>query len=222
MVDGGQPQVNAVAAVLSELGITDVALCGLAKRLEEVWLPGEDFPVILPRTSEALYLLQRIRDEAHRFAITFHRQRRSKRMTASALDGVPGLGETRRKALLRHFGSLKRLGHGHPGGDRRGAGHRPAYRRGGAGRAQSAGSRTAGRAGWTGGGTARRGGQDQGRREPVRHRSARAGVGQGVRGRGRDGRRPGAPLSSGPMRRMAEQDLGSGQGVRRSWRGGSA
>jgi len=109
VVDGGQPQVNAVAAVLSDLGITDVALCGLAKRLEEVWLPGDDFPVILPRTSEALYLLQRVRDEAHRFAITFHRQRRSKRMTASALDNVPGLGETRRKALLRHFGSLKRL-----------------------------------------------------------------------------------------------------------------
>jgi excinuclease ABC subunit C len=109
VVDGGQPQVNAVAAVFSELGITDVALCGLAKRLEEVWQPGEDFPVILPRTSEALYLLQRVRDEAHRFAITFHRQRRSQRMTASALDDVAGLGEVRRKALLRHFGSLKRL-----------------------------------------------------------------------------------------------------------------
>ncbi len=109
VVDGGQPQVNAVAAVLADLGITDVALCGLAKRLEEVWLPGEDFPVIFPRTSEALYLLQRARDEAHRFAITFHRQRRSKRMTASALDNVPGLGETRRKALLRHFGSVKKL-----------------------------------------------------------------------------------------------------------------
>lgn len=114
VVDGGQPQVNAVAAVLSDLGITDVALCGLAKRLEEVWLPGEDFPVILPRTSEALYLLQRLRDEAHRFAITFHRQRRSKRMTASALDNIPGLGETRRKALLRHFGSLKKLGQATP------------------------------------------------------------------------------------------------------------
>ncbi|MGA5300596.1 excinuclease ABC subunit UvrC [Nucisporomicrobium flavum] len=114
VVDGGQPQVNAVAAVLSDLGITDVALCGLAKRLEEVWLPGEDFPVILPRTSEALYLLQRVRDEAHRFAITFHRQRRSKRMTASALDNIPGLGETRRKALLRHFGSLKRLAQASP------------------------------------------------------------------------------------------------------------
>jgi excinuclease ABC subunit C len=109
VVDGGQPQVNAVATVMADMGITDVALCGLAKRLEEVWLPGDDFPVILPRTSESLYLLQRVRDEAHRFAITFHRERRSKRMTASALDGVPGLGETRRKALLRHFGSLKRL-----------------------------------------------------------------------------------------------------------------
>ncbi|WP_433794324.1 excinuclease ABC subunit UvrC [Actinoplanes sp. CA-252034] len=109
VVDGGQPQVNAVAAVLSEMGVTDVALCGLAKRLEEVWLPADDFPVILPRTSEALYLLQRVRDEAHRFAITFHRQRRSKRMTESALDEVAGLGEVRRKALLRHFGSLKRL-----------------------------------------------------------------------------------------------------------------
>jgi excinuclease ABC subunit C len=109
VVDGGQPQVNAVAAVLAELGITDVALCGLAKRLEEVWLPDDDFPVILPRTSEGLYLLQRVRDEAHRFAITFHRQKRSKRMTASSLDNIPGLGETRRKALLREFGSLKRL-----------------------------------------------------------------------------------------------------------------
>jgi excinuclease ABC subunit C len=77
--------------------------------MEEVWLPDSDFPVILPRSSESLYLLQRVRDEAHRFAITFHRERRSKRMTASALDGVPGLGEIRRKALLRHFGSLKRL-----------------------------------------------------------------------------------------------------------------
>jgi excinuclease ABC subunit C len=109
VVDGGQPQVNAVAAVLADMGISDVALCGLAKRLEEVWLPGDDFPVILPRTSEALYLLQRVRDEAHRFAITFHRQKRSKRMTASGLDNIPGLGETRRKALLRQFGSLKRL-----------------------------------------------------------------------------------------------------------------
>jgi excinuclease ABC subunit C len=109
VVDGGAPQVNAAAEVLAQLGITDIALCGLAKRLEEVWLPGEDFPVILPRTSEGLYLLQRARDEAHRFAITFHRERRSKRMTSSALDAVPGLGASRRKALLAHFGSVKRL-----------------------------------------------------------------------------------------------------------------
>jgi excinuclease ABC subunit C len=110
VVDGGAPQVNAAAAVLREIGIADISVCGLAKRLEEVWQPDEAFPVILPRTSEGLYLLQRVRDEAHRFAITFHRQRRSKRMTASALDSVPGLGEVRRKALLRQFGSLRRLG----------------------------------------------------------------------------------------------------------------
>ena len=109
VVDGGAPQVTAAQAVLDELGIDDVALVGLAKRLEEVWLPGEAYPLILPRTSEALYLLQRARDEAHRFAITFHRQKRSRAMTTSALDGIPGLGETRRKALLAHFGSLKRL-----------------------------------------------------------------------------------------------------------------
>jgi excinuclease ABC subunit C len=109
VVDGGAPQVAAAAAALARLGIEDVALCGLAKRLEEVWLPGEDQPVILPRTSEGLYLLQRVRDEAHRFAITYHRQKRSRAMTTSALDGVPGLGETRKKALLTRFGSLKRL-----------------------------------------------------------------------------------------------------------------
>jgi excinuclease ABC subunit C len=109
VVDGGGPQVAAAQAVLDELGIDDVAVVGLAKRLEEVWVPGEAYPLILPRTSEALYLLQRVRDEAHRFAITFHRQKRSRAMTTSALDGIPGLGETRRKALLAHFGSLKRL-----------------------------------------------------------------------------------------------------------------
>ena len=109
VVDGGAPQVAAARAVLDELGIDDVALVGLAKRLEEVWLPGQAYPVILPRTSEALYLLQRVRDEAHRFAITFHRQKRSKAMTASVLEGIAGLGATRRKALLTHFGSLKRL-----------------------------------------------------------------------------------------------------------------
>jgi excinuclease ABC subunit C len=109
VVDGGAPQVAAAAAELDRLGIADVALCGLAKRLEEVWLPLQDDPVILPRTSEGLYLLQRVRDEAHRFAITYHRQKRSRAMTTSALDGVPGLGETRKKALLTRFGSLKRL-----------------------------------------------------------------------------------------------------------------
>jgi len=109
VVDGGAPQVAAASAVLDELGITDVAVIGLAKRLEEVWVPGEEDPVILPRTSESLYLLQRVRDEAHRFAITFHRSKRSRRMTASALDSVRGLGETRRKALVTHFGSVARL-----------------------------------------------------------------------------------------------------------------
>jgi excinuclease ABC subunit C len=109
VVDGGPPQVAAAAAAMRELGVDDVALCGLAKRLEEVWLPDQSDPVILPRTSEALYLLQRVRDEAHRFAIAYHRQKRSASMTQSLLDGVPGLGETRRKAVLRHFGSVKRL-----------------------------------------------------------------------------------------------------------------
>jgi excinuclease ABC subunit C len=109
VVDGGPPQVAAAQRALDELGITDVALCGLAKRLEEVWLPGDDAPVILPRTSEGLYLLQRVRDEAHRFAISYHRQKRSKSMVESALDEIPGLGATRKKAVLRHFGSLKRL-----------------------------------------------------------------------------------------------------------------
>jgi len=109
VVDGGPPQVAASAQALDELGISDVALCGLAKRLEEVWLPDSDEPVILPRSSEGLYLLQRVRDEAHRFAITHHRQRRSKSMVESVLDQVPGLGEVRRKVLLSHFGSLKKL-----------------------------------------------------------------------------------------------------------------
>jgi excinuclease ABC subunit C len=109
VVDGGAPQVAAAQAALSELGITEVTLIGLAKRLEEVWLPDEDNPMILPRTSEALYLLQRVRDEAHRFAITFHRQKRSKSMTESQLSGIAGLGPARRKALLKQFSSLKRL-----------------------------------------------------------------------------------------------------------------
>ncbi|SDS55057.1 Excinuclease ABC subunit C [Paraoerskovia marina] len=109
VVDGGPPQVAAAARALADLGIDDVALCGLAKRLEEVWLPGEPFPVVLPRSSEGLYLLQRLRDEAHRFAITYHRKRRSKGMTASVLDDVPGLGPARRKALLAEFGSVKKM-----------------------------------------------------------------------------------------------------------------
>ena len=109
VVDGGPPQVAAAQRALDDLGIDDVPVCGLAKRLEEVWLPGQEDPVILPRSSEGLYLLQRIRDEAHRFAITHHRSRRSKSMVESLLDDVPGLGEVRRKTLLRQFGSLKRL-----------------------------------------------------------------------------------------------------------------
>ncbi|MEO6792812.1 MAG: excinuclease ABC subunit UvrC [Mycobacterium sp.] len=109
VVDGGAAQVNAAAAVLAELGITDVATIGLAKRLEEVWVPSEPDPIIMPRQSEGLYLLQRIRDEAHRFAITYHRSKRSRRMTASVLDAVPGLGEHRRKVLISHFGSVARL-----------------------------------------------------------------------------------------------------------------
>ena len=109
VVDGGAPQVAAAQAVLDGFGVTDIAVCGLAKRLEEVWLPNEEFPLILPRTSEGLYLLQRIRDEAHRFAITHHRGRRSVSMVESLLDDVAGLGEVRRKALLRRFGSMKKL-----------------------------------------------------------------------------------------------------------------
>ncbi|MFB6845661.1 excinuclease ABC subunit UvrC [Streptomyces sp. NPDC056373] len=109
VVDGGAPQVAAARRALDELGIDDIAVCGLAKRLEEVWLPGDDDPVVLPRTSEGLYLLQRVRDEAHRFAITYQRTKRSKRFRSSPLDDVPGLGDTRRQALLKHFGSLKKL-----------------------------------------------------------------------------------------------------------------
>jgi excinuclease ABC subunit C len=109
VVDGAGAQAEAAARALTELGITDVAVCGLAKRLEEVWLPGEEFPVILPRSSEGLYLLQRVRDEAHRFAITYHRQKRGKAATVSALDEVPGLGPARRATLLKHFGSVRKL-----------------------------------------------------------------------------------------------------------------
>lgn len=108
VVDGGKPQVDAAARALRDAGHEEVALCGIAKRLEEVWLPGEEYPVILPRTSEALYLLQRLRDEAHRFAIT-HQRRRRRRDIQSVLAEVPGLGEARIKALLRHFGSVSAL-----------------------------------------------------------------------------------------------------------------
>jgi excinuclease ABC subunit C len=109
VVDGGQPQVAAAQRALTELGIDDVAVCGLAKRLEEVWLPGDDDPVVLPRSSEGLYLLQRVRDAAHDFAIRYQRSKRSKRVRSSPLDAVPGLGETRKQALIKHFGSVKRL-----------------------------------------------------------------------------------------------------------------
>ncbi|MFI7085869.1 excinuclease ABC subunit UvrC [Streptomyces anulatus] len=109
VVDGGQPQVAAAKRALDELGIDDIAVCGLAKRLEEVWLPDDDDPVVLPRSSEGLYLLQRVRDEAHRFAITYQRAKRAKRIRNSPLDDVTGLGETRKQALVKHFGSVKKL-----------------------------------------------------------------------------------------------------------------
>src|SRR5690606_10477260 len=108
LVDGGKPQVEAAARALGDSGHTEIGLCGIAKRLEEVWLPGEDFPVILPRTSEALYLLQRLRDEAHRFAIV-HQRKRRRRDIGSVLEEVPGLGASRIKALLKHFGSVAAL-----------------------------------------------------------------------------------------------------------------
>ena len=109
VIDGGPAQVAAAVRALDELGIDDVAACGLAKRMEEVWLPGDDSPVILPRASEGLYLLQRVRDEAHRFAITYHRKKRSAALTVSELDAVPGLGPARRATLLRHFGSVRKI-----------------------------------------------------------------------------------------------------------------
>ena len=109
VIDGGPAQVAAAVRALDELGIVDVAVCGLAKRLEEVWLPGEDGPVILPRSSEGLYLLQRVRDEAHRFAITYHRAKRGAALTTSRLDDVPGLGPARKATLLKQFGSVRKL-----------------------------------------------------------------------------------------------------------------
>ncbi|MFK0241872.1 excinuclease ABC subunit UvrC [Microbacterium sp. NPDC090281] len=114
LVDGGKPQVEAAARALRDAGHTEIAVCGIAKRLEEVWLPGDDFPVILPRTSEALYLLQRLRDEAHRFAITHQRRKRRNDIT-SVLAEVPGLGAARIKVLLKHFGSVTALRAAEPG-----------------------------------------------------------------------------------------------------------
>lgn len=108
IVDGGQPQVAAAAKAMADAGVTGIQLCGIAKRLEEIWLPGSDYPVILPRNSDALFLFQRIRDEAHRFAISYQRQRRSKDIS-SVLEGIPGLGPSRIRELLRHFGSVKQL-----------------------------------------------------------------------------------------------------------------
>lgn len=109
VVDGGEPQVAAAAEALAELGITEVSLVGLAKRLEEVWLPNEAYPLVLPRNSQGLFLLQRLRDEAHRFALTAHRKKRSVGMTRSQLDEIPGLGPARQKALLQKFGSLRAI-----------------------------------------------------------------------------------------------------------------
>ena len=108
IVDGGQPQVNAAARAIRDSGVTGIAVCGLAKRLEEVWLPGDSFPIILPRATDELFLMQRIRDEAHRFAITFQRKKRSSAI-GSQLSEIPGLGDKRVAALLKHFGSAKRL-----------------------------------------------------------------------------------------------------------------
>ena len=107
VVDGGKPQVEAAARALADAGHEEIALCGIAKRLEEVWLPGEDYPVILPRTSEALYLLQRLRDEAHRFAIGTHRAKRSIEMKKNPLDEIEGVGPGRKRALLHAFGSAR-------------------------------------------------------------------------------------------------------------------
>lgn len=109
VVDGGKPQVMAAAKALEDCGVNDVAVCGLAKRLEEVWVPDDDYPIILKRQSEGMYLLQRVRDESHRFAITYHRQQRRKGALRSALDEIPGIGESYQKRLLNHFGSVKAM-----------------------------------------------------------------------------------------------------------------
>src|SRR5699024_3620270 len=107
VVDGGLAQVNAAQQALLDLGIDDIPVVGLAKRIEELWIPGDEFPIVLPSTSQGLYMLQRLRDESHRCAIQAHRSKRSKAMIQSVLDTAPGLGEKRRKDLLKHFGSLK-------------------------------------------------------------------------------------------------------------------
>jgi excinuclease ABC subunit C len=109
VIDGGLPQVNAAAKALELAGVGNMHVVGLAKRMEEIWKPGAMYPVILPRSSEALFMLQRVRDEAHRFAITLHRNRRSKGMVDSVLDDIPGLGPAKKKAVLAHFGSLKKV-----------------------------------------------------------------------------------------------------------------
>jgi len=109
VVDGGRPQLAAAIDALEEAGRTDLPVIGLAKRMEEVYMPGSPDPIVLPRTSEGLYLLQRVRDEAHRFAIAYHRKLRGRSMTTSALDGIPGVGEGRRKQLVRHFGSPRKV-----------------------------------------------------------------------------------------------------------------
>lgn len=109
VVDGGKPQVMAAAKAFKDCGVDDVAVCGLAKRLEEVWVPDDDYPIILKRQSEGMYLLQRVRDESHRFAITYHRQQRRKGALRSALDEIPGIGESYQKRLLNHFGSVKAM-----------------------------------------------------------------------------------------------------------------
>jgi excinuclease ABC subunit C len=109
LIDGGKGQLGAAVRVIDDLGISGVAVASLAKKFEEVYLPGESEPVRIPRDSEALYLLQQVRDEAHRFAITYHRQLRDKKMTKSVLDDVPGLGPVRKARLLKEFGSVKRL-----------------------------------------------------------------------------------------------------------------
>jgi excinuclease ABC subunit C len=109
VIDGGKGQLNRAVEVMEELGVKGPTCVSLAKRMEEIYFPGRPDPVLIPRGSESLYLMQQIRDEAHRFALTYHRLKRGKRMTRSALDGIPGLGATRRKQLMKHFGSVKRI-----------------------------------------------------------------------------------------------------------------